>query len=246
VVMNSSANTLLALGAAPVMAHAEEEVEELAAVAGALVLNIGTLSARWICAMFKAAAAARQRQVPIVLDPVGAGATRLRTETARRLLAEGRPAIVRGNASEILALAGDDSQARGVDAQHTVEQARAAAAALALRFGVTVAVTGPEDAITDGHREARVRNGHPLMARITGSGCAASAVTGAFCAVERDPFAAAVGALVVFGIAGELAARDCPGPGTFQVRLLDALDQLSADHLRARAQVMFPEVTSNL
>lgn len=231
VVMNSTANTLLALGASPVMAHAEDEVEELAAAAGALVLNIGTLSERWIAAMFKAAAAARRGKVPIVLDPVGAGATQLRTATARRLLAEARPAIVRGNPSEILALAGDGVQARGVDAQHTVEQARAAATDLACQFGVTVAVTGPEDTVTDGRRVARVRNGHPLMARITGSGCAATAVTGAFSAIEPDPFAAAVGALVVFGIAGELAARDNPRPGTYQVQLLDALDEISAEHI---------------
>lgn len=226
VVMNTSANTLLAFGASPVMAHAVEEVEELAAVAGALVLNIGTLSAPWIAAMFKAGLAARTRGTPIVVDPVGAGATRLRTDTARRLLEVLRPAVVRGNASEILALAGGDFQARGVDAQHSVGQARAAAVALARGHETVVAVTGPEDFVSDGSREARIRNGHSLMARITGSGCAATALIGAVCAVTQDRFEAAVTALTLFGIAGEMAAAGTPGPGSFQVRLLDALDAL--------------------
>jgi hydroxyethylthiazole kinase len=244
VVMNSTANALLALGASPVMAHAEEEVEEMVALAGALVLNIGTLSERWIAAMFKAAAAARSRGVPVVLDPVGAGATRLRTDTARRLLAEARPAVVRGNASEILALGGAGAGARGVDASHTVEQARADAVDLARQFRLSVAVTGPEDFVTDGQQAARIRNGHPLMARLTGTGCAASAITGAFCAVEPDGFAAAVAALVVFGIAGELAAQGQPRPGAFQVRLFDALDEVSADHLRARARLEVAQLPS--
>ncbi len=236
VVMNTTANTLLALGASPVMAHAMEEVEELAAVAGALVLNIGTLSTPWIEAMFMAGRTANARGMPIVLDPVGAGATRLRTETARRLLAETRPAVLRGNASEILALADGASQARGVDAQHGVEQAREAARQLARSHGAVVAVTGPEDFITDGSRAARIHNGHPLMARITGSGCAATALIGALCAVERDAFFAAATALTLFGIAGEMAAAEAPGPGTFQVRLLDALDTLDAAQVRRGAR----------
>jgi hydroxyethylthiazole kinase len=232
VVMNSTANALLALGASPVMAHAEEEVEELAALAGALVLNIGTLSERWIAAMFKAARQANQHQVPVLLDPVGAGATRLRTDTARRLLSETKLSAVRGNPSEILALAGGDFRGRGVDALHTVAQARAAGTDIAQRFGLVVAITGPEDFITDGRRVARVSNGHALMGRVTGTGCAATAIMGAFCAVEPDAFAAAVAALVVFGIAGELAARGRPRPGTYQVQLLDALDEVNAEHVR--------------
>ena len=237
VVMNSTANALLALGASPVMAHAEEEVEEMAALAGALVLNIGTLSEHWIAAMFKAAHQAGQHQVPVLLDPVGAGATRLRTDTARRLLSETKLSVVRGNPSEILALAGGDFHGRGVDALHTVAQARAAGTEIARRFGLVVAITGPEDFITDGRRVARVSNGHALMGRVTGTGCAATAIMGAFCAVEPDAFAAAVAALVVFGIAGELAAHDNPRPGTYQVQLLDALDEVNADHVRRLARL---------
>jgi hydroxyethylthiazole kinase len=237
VAMNSTANALLALGASPVMAHAEEEVEEMTALAGALVLNLGTLSEHWIAAMFKAAHQARQQQVPVLLDPVGAGATSLRTDTARRLLSETKLSVVRGNASEILALAGGNARGRGVDALHTVEQARAAGTEIAQRFGLVVAITGPEDFITDGNRVARVGNGHALMGRVTGTGCAATAIMGAFCAVESDAFAAAVEALVVFGIAGELAARGNPRPGSYQVRLLDALDEVNAGHVRRMARL---------
>ena len=238
VVMNSTANLLLALGAAPVMAHAEEEVEELAAISGALVLNIGTLSGPWIAAMFKAATAAKTHGVPIVLDPVGAGATRLRTETARRLLAEQPPAVLRGNASEILALQEGGPGARGVDARHTVDQARHAARELARRFSITVAVTGPEDYVTNGTDSARIANGHPLLAQVTGTGCAASAITGAFLAVEPDPLAAAAQALVVFGVAGEIAATGNPGPGTFAVRLIDALAAIDTATIRERARLV--------
>jgi len=238
VVMNTTANALLALGAAPVMAHAVEEVEELAAVAGALVVNIGTLSAPWIDAMFLAAHAARRHNVPVVFDPVGAGASRLRTDVSRRFVAEIAPQVIRGNASEILSLGGGGAGGKGVDAIHTVSQARNAAVDLARRHNLTVAVTGAEDYVTDGRREAHVANGHALMARVTGTGCAASALTGAFCAVEPDAFAAATAALVVFGLAGERAAEGEPRPGSFQVRLLDALDEIDAPRIREMGRVI--------
>lgn len=237
VVMNSTANMLLALGASPVMAHAVEEVEEMAALAGALVLNIGTLSAPWITSMFKAGRAAEVRGVPVVLDPVGAGATTLRTDTARKLLDDVHPAVVRGNASEILALCGSGG-ARGVDAQHPVDAARAKAKELARARRMVVAVTGAEDYVTDGERGARIANGHPLMGRVTGTGCAATAVTGAFCAIQPDAFLAAVSALVVFGLAGERAARGAPRPGTFAVCLVDALDELDRPLVQSMARVV--------
>ncbi|MBM4154846.1 MAG: hydroxyethylthiazole kinase [Lentisphaerae bacterium] len=237
VVMNSTANALLSLGASPVMAHAIEEVADLASIAGALVINIGTLSGPWIEAMVRAGRAARAAGVPVVLDPVGAGATRLRTDTSLRLIREAPPTVIRGNASEILALGSSGAGGRGVDAAHTVEQARAAAVGLARSTGAVVAVTGEEDFVTDGRREVRVANGHALMARITGTGCAATAVTGAFCAVERDALAAAAAALIVFGVAGELAAAGAPRPGTYQVRLLDALDEVDGGAVRARSRI---------
>ncbi len=237
VVMNSTANALLSLGASPVMAHAVEEVEELASIAGALVINIGTLSGPWIEAMVRAGRAAKAAGVPVVFDPVGAGATRLRTETSVRILREVAPSVIRGNASEILALGAAGGGGKGVDASHTVDQARATAAELARTWGAVVAVTGAEDFVTDGRTGVRVANGHPLMARITGTGCAATAVTGAFCAVEPDRLAAAVAALIVFGIAGEMASAGAPRPGTFQVKLLDALDEISAVTVRSQSRV---------
>jgi len=241
VVMNFTANALLAAGASPVMAHAPEEVEEMAGLAGALVLNIGTLSAPWIAAMFAAGRAARARGVPVVLDPVGAGATRLRTDTARRMVEELRPSVLRGNASEILAVAGAAARARGVDSLHGVEEARDAAAALARGTGLVVAVTGAEDYVTDGRREVRVANGDPRMGRVTGTGCAATALTGAFLAVERDALRARRGALVFFGLAGERAAIGAPAPGTYAVRLLDALEEVGPAEVVRGARVAASE-----
>jgi len=237
VVMNSTANALLSLGASPVMAHAVEEVEELVSLSGALVINIGTLSSHWIEAMFLAGRRANALGIPVVLDPVGAGATRLRTETSRRLLEEVRPAVLRGNASEILAVGAGAEGTRGVDAAHTVDQAHQTAIAIARAHGSVVAVTGAEDFVTDGRRAVRVRNGHHLMGRVTGTGCAASSITGAFLAVERDALKAAAAALVAFGLAGEIAAEGCPRPGTYGIRLLDGLDEVSAERVRRDARV---------
>ena len=238
VVMDFSANALLAAGASPVMAHAVEEVKEMVALAGALVLNIGTLSRPWIDAMFLAGTEASARRVPVVLDPVGAGATVIRTDTAVRLLGEVKPAIVRANASEILALAQAGGETRGVDATQTVEQAHGVAFELSRRCGSTVAVTGPMDFVTDGTRSVRVANGHALMARVTGTGCVASALTGALAAVEPDPLVAATAALVFFGLAGELAAQGRPGPGEFRVRLLDALDRVGPEQIVSGARII--------
>jgi hydroxyethylthiazole kinase len=237
VAMNNTANALLALGASPVMAHAVEEVEEMASIARAVVLNIGTLSTPWIEAMFRAGRAARARGIPLVLDPVGAGATTWRTETARQLIQEAHPAVIRGNASEILALLEGGVRTHGVDSRHTVDQARACALRLAAERQTVVAVTGPEDFVTDGERTARIRCGHPLLARITGSGCMATAVIGALGAVQPDAYTAAVAGLVIFGIAGEMAATEAPRPGTFQVRLIDALDEIDDSDLRRGARV---------
>ncbi len=237
VVMNFTANALLSLGASPVMAHAVEEAGEMAGLAGAVVLNIGTLSRPWVDAMALAAGAAAEHHVPVVLDPVGAGATRFRTETARRLLRDFPIAVLRANGSEVLAVAGENGGTRGVDSVHGADDAQAAAVDLAKKHGMVVAVTGVEDFVTDGERSVRIANGHPLMARITGTGCTASALTGAFCAVEPDRLIAASAALTVFGIAGELAARTNPRPGTFQMLLLDGLDEIDGRGIRKRARV---------
>jgi hydroxyethylthiazole kinase len=237
VVMNFTANALLAIGASPVMAHAIEEVEEMVGLANALVINIGTLSSTWVESMFAAARAAGNRSIPVVLDPVGAGATRFRTEIANRLADEAPIAVIRGNASEIMALAGSGAATRGVDSLRRTEDALLAAGDIARQYQTVVAVTGVEDYVTDGRRSVRIANGHATLARITGTGCAASAITGAFCAVQKDFFVAAAAALITFGIAGELAASSNPGPGSFQPLLLDALDALDADVVSKRGRV---------
>ena len=213
VVMNYTANALLAMGASPVMAHAADEVEEMVALAGALVLNIGTLTAEWVESMIKAGRKASACKIPVVLDPVGSGATAFRTRSARRIIAETRPAVVRGNASEVLSLADASSKTRGVDSTHAVGQATAAARALASELGATLAITGPEDLVTDGTRVVRIANGHPLMGRVTGTGCAATVTIGAFLAVDPDPIGATATALAYFGLAGRggRPARGRPG-----------------------------------
>jgi hydroxyethylthiazole kinase len=223
VVMNLTANALLALGASPVMAHAVDEVEDMAGIADALVLNIGTLSRPWIEAMEKAAAAAVRRGIPIVLDPVGAGATKFRTDTALRLIAQFSPAVVRGNASEIRALALSEKGTKGVDTRHTADDALDAARTLARRTGGAVSVSGPVDIVLDGSGLIRIANGHPLMPRVTGLGCVASALTGAFAAVNPSRLEAAAHAMAVMGIAGELAGAEARGPASFETCFLDAL-----------------------
>jgi hydroxyethylthiazole kinase len=240
VVMNSSANILLAAGAAPVMAHAPEEAAEMAGLAGSLVLNIGTLSTPWIEAMLLAGMAANGKGIPIILDPVGSGATRFRTTTVRRLQRELRPAVLRGNASEIASLTGVAATTRGVDAADAISPELAAAAqAFARREGCVVGISGPIDLVTDGQRGFRIRNGHPLMTRVTGLGCGLSAITGAFCAVAQDiPLVEAVAAAFGFyGVCGEIAAAQAQAPGSFQTAFIDTLFTLSADTLIERLAI---------
>ena len=237
VVMNYTANVLLAAGASPVMAHADNEVEEMVALAGALVLNIGTLTDTWLAAMLTAGRKASELGRPIVLDPVGAGATRLRTDAARRLLAETRVGVVRGNASEILALADADTKTKGVDATRSVTEATEAARDLARSLGTTLAVTGRIDLVTDGERTLLVEGGHPLMPAVTGTGCSATALVAAFHAIDPDPVLAGATALAFFGVAGEVAGDGAPGPGSFMIRLLDALYTLTPDELAARCRI---------
>jgi hydroxyethylthiazole kinase len=235
VVMNETANATLALGALPVMSHAPEEVEEMAAVAGALVLNIGTLSDHWIEAMLLAGKAAAG---PIVLDPVGAGATRYRTETAKRLLDELDVAVVRGNPAEIATLAGREAEIRGVESIAAADSGAELARAAAQMLGTVAAVTGPTDHVSDGERVIAVSNGHELLGTVSGTGCMSTAVTGSFLAAKPgEPLEATAEALVAFGLAGEDAARDAKGPGTFHAALYDALYNLDPTTLDERARV---------
>lgn len=234
VAMNNTANALLAIGASPVMAHAEDEVEDMVGIAGALVINIGTLSDHWVRAMFRAACRAKNRSIPVILDPVGAGATAYRTRTARELLREVSPGIIRGNASEIIALLDEGSKTKGVDSTAVSHAAVDAARQLSNNNGCVVCVSGETDYIVHGDDLTRIMNGHALMTRVTGMGCIASALCGAFAAVNGALAEAAAQAMAVMGIAGEIAAQDVPGPGSLQVRFLDALYRLSEGDIQRR------------
>ena len=202
-----------------------------------LVLNIGTLEDAWVDSMVKAGKKAAELGVPVILDPVGAGATKLRTEAAKRILAETNVTLVRGNASEILALGGGAAKTRGVDAADTVEAASERAVTLADELGVPVAITGQTDFITDGKRVLRVANGHPLMGCVTGTGCGATAIIGAFAGADTDPVAAAATGLSYYGLAGEVAADGAAGPGTFMIRFQDALHALTWEELKHGSRI---------
>ncbi|MBN2610180.1 MAG: hydroxyethylthiazole kinase [Bacteroidales bacterium] len=231
VVMNITANALLAVGASPVMAHAAEEVEDMVKIASSLVINIGTLSKSWVDAMIKAGKAARERDIPVVFDPVGAGATAYRTKTSLQIIKECRPGVIRGNASEIMALVGDKGNTKGVDSMASSGSALQAAELLVKKTGAVVVISGPVDYIMDGQTVVEVKNGVPMMGRITGLGCTATALVGAFMAVDRDLLLASAHAMTVMGIAGELAAKRSDGPGTMQIHFLDALYKLSNEEI---------------
>jgi len=242
VVINFNANTLLAAGASPVMAHAHEEVADMVGIAQALVLNIGTLDPYWLESMRLALVAASGRGIPVVLDPVGAGATRYRNESVELLIHTALPTVVRGNASEIMSVAGAAVQTRGVDSGAAANDALGAAQALVQRTHGVVCVSGPTDHVLDARRRwARLSNGHEWMTRITGVGCSATALIGAFCAVQPDAWRATVAAMALLGVVGEVAAekvmtRAC-GVGSMQVALLDELQLLDQSTFEQRLKL---------
>jgi hydroxyethylthiazole kinase len=236
VAMDVTANALLAIGASPAMVHAVEEAADFAGISQALVVNVGTLSPAWVEAMRRAVESIASHGRPWVLDPVGAGATPYRTEVAREL-AGMRPSVIRGNASEILALAGASGRPRGVDSVDPAEAALDAAKEMAARWGCVVAVSGATDHVTDGERVVRVRNGHEMMTRVTALGCTATAITGALLAVGLAPMEAAAGALAVLGLCGERAATRAAGPGSLRMHLIDELYTLDALTFRAGARI---------
>ena len=241
VVMNDTANLTLALGALPVMAHAREEVAEMVGMAGALVLNPGTLTPEWVDSMLIAGRRANELGIPIVLDPVGAGATRLRTESNLRLLDELEVAVLRGNPGEMGTLAGFGGEVRGVESIKEAEDPLRIARTLAQRYGLTAAVTGKRDIVSDGKRAMAVDNGHIMLKTITGTGCMATTAIAAFAAVEEDRLLAAAAGLACFGLAAELAAVHAKGPGSFKVALFDDLHNLTAEQVVAGAKVCYLE-----
>ncbi len=236
VVMNNSANALLALGASPAMVHSCDEVEDFVSFSHALVVNIGTLYSEQIAACKLAVLRARAVGVPWILDPVGAGATPYR-RAAVGALTRLQPNVIRGNGSEILTLVRQTGAGRGVDSLHGSKAALDAARLLAQETGAVVAITGVVDYVTDGTQVMTMANGHPLMTRVTGLGCSATAVIGAFLAVEPDSLVATVAGLAVFGVAGEIAAEQAAGPGSLQVAVLDALYAMTQDDLARRLKL---------
>jgi len=239
VVMNSSANILLAIGASPVMAHCRAEVEEMVSYAGALVLNIGTLQDDWVESMIWAARAANLKGIPVILDPVGAGATRLRTAAAKRIIGECAVTVVRGNASEVLSLHSADIKTRGVDSSlHFNDEMVAVAKEMSADMHCVIAISGEEDCITDGKRVFRVSNGHPLMTRVTGMGCGLSAVVGAFCAVDAaDPAKATAAAFGFYGLCGDLAVKVSNRPASFSVDFVDQLYLVGSEEITSSLRV---------
>ncbi len=248
VVMNNTANAVLAVGASPVMSHAHSEVEAMVGICGAVVVNIGTLDEYWAETMLRAAREAVRLCKPWVFDPVGAGATPYRDEVSAALLAL-RPTVIRGNASEIMAVAtatanlatqnmrGSTPVTKGVDSTAESTEAIEAARRLSREFGSVVCVSGETDIIVSGERTVLVHNGSTLMTRVTGLGCSASAVTGAFVAVGGDTLEVVAAATALFAICGEIAAEDAPGPGTLQVALLDKLHNITGGEFAARLNI---------
>ena len=223
VAMNFTANALLAAGASPVMAHAVEEMKDMTAIAGALMINIGTLDAQWIEGMLAAGRAMHERGGVIVLDPVGAGATPYRTQTAWQIIEECHPTIIRGNGSEIMALVNADVKSKGVDSSASSSDALQSAKVLAKRTGAIVTISGAIDYVTDGERVEQLSNGSPMQTLVTAMGCTASSMVAAFAAINPDPFEAALHGMALMGVAGEIATRRSVGPGSLLTNFNDEL-----------------------
>lgn len=247
VTVNDCANVTLAVGGAPVMADEKDEVREIVSLASALVLNIGTLNRRTIESMLFAAERANERGIPVILDPVGAGASLLRTESVKTLLAKVRVDVIRGNFSEIHALSGDGAGAKGVDVSDAdkaigVKEIARVGRNLALSHRCAVAITGKIDCVVDETRLVCVENGHPLMSSITGTGCMCSALVGTFCAVSRDPFLGALAGVLCMGIAGEVAHEraGAKGNGSYRMALLDAVSLMDEEILLSKGRCYEP------
>ncbi|WP_027471533.1 hydroxyethylthiazole kinase [Saccharicrinis fermentans] len=231
VVMNNTANALLSIGASPVMAHAINEVEDMVGIASSLVINMGTLSDSWVKAMILAGKKAKEKGIPVIFDPVGVGATPYRIEVAQQILKDCNPSVIRGNASEIMALYNSNAKTKGVDSTVSSNVALDSAKLLAKSMNVIVVISGQTDYITDGDRVVCIHNGNTIMAKVTGMGCTASALCGAFAGAEEDLFVATVSAMAIMGIAGEIAAKQSKGPGSMQINFLDTLYSLQADEI---------------
>jgi hydroxyethylthiazole kinase len=237
VVMNSTANALLAVGASPVMAHAIEEIEDIVTISSSLVINMGTLSEKWIDSMLLAVKKAKEINTPFVFDPVGAGASKYRTETALKIMATATPDVIRGNASEIMVLAQQAISTKGVDSTRLSEDAVSGAVELSKKLNNTVVVSGEVDYIITGNKISTISNGNTLMSKVTGMGCSATSIIGACIAIESDIHLACTTAMAIMGIAGDMATELSKGPGSFQVNFLDSLYLLTGDIIKERIKL---------
>lgn len=229
VTVNDCANITICAGASPVMAHYPDDAEEMAAVAGALVLNIGTLSPELVDAMLIAGKRANEAGVPVILDPVGTGATEIRTESTFKILKEVEISVIKGNAGEISVIAGTGGVVRGVDSGGSAGEPLEAARACSDLTGAAVFMTGQDDILTDGRRSYMVSNGHPMMGSLSGTGCMAASLCGSFAAAGDDLLLSSLAAAVIFGISGEIAGSSCKGPYSFRCELFDALFRMKRD-----------------
>ncbi len=237
VVMNNTANALLAAGASPIMAHASEEIEQMVEICGATVINIGTLDNRTVESMKLALRKADLLGKPSVLDPVGAGATAYRNEVVDELLSIASPWFIRGNAGEVMTVAGLTVESKGVDSTVSSDSSVDAGVRLARECGCVVSISGPTDYITDGHKICKVENGSHLMPLVTGLGCTASALLGAMAAVESDRLLAATAAAAFLAVCGEIAATLSAGPGTLQLHLYDVMHTLTEEQFKQKVRV---------
>lgn len=248
VTVNDCANITLAIGASPVMADEINEVRDMVSLASSLVINIGTLNSRTVEAMLEAGKRANELDIPVILDPVGAGATTFRTETANRILNEIKLAVIRGNLSEIKTLYGVKSQTKGVDSSETIteesdglEEAKNIAKDFAQRLNTVVAITGAVDIITDGKKLYSVENGHKMMSKVTGTGCMCSSLIGSYLGAGEDNLLAALSGVISMGIAGEIAFervnKEYEGTGALKLNILDAIYNLSDEIIFKRGKI---------
>lgn len=232
VTVNDCANITLAIGASPVMAEDIGEVEEMVSFAAALVLNMGTLNSRTIESMLAAGNKARQLGIPVIFDPVGVGATKLRMVTAERIIREVCPYVIRGNMSEIKMIAGLQANIKGVDSVASTEDGEQVAQELSHKLSTVIAITGKQDIIAQGDRILRIDNGHPMLSQVTGTGCMATSLIGCFCGATDDFFTGAAAGIMTMGLAGELAQYSLhsgEGIGTFRMRLFDVVSTMTPE-----------------
>ncbi len=237
VVMWLTANALLAVGASPIMAHALEEIEDILKFSKSLVINIGTLNNDWIDSMEKAAQTAQENNIPVVIDPVGAGATKFRANAVLKLLGLGKISVIRGNPAELMALAGITINSKGVDSQYLSDAALDAMQKLNEQYGSVVVASGAEDIIMQNSHSIKIQNGSAMMSKTTGMGCTASAIIGAFCSINSNYFEASACAMSIMGIAGEIASELSKGLGSFPIAFIDALGGLTQASIQRRLRL---------